>query len=204
MTRPLARLPETTELLAFVTAADEGSIRGAARRLHLSPAGLAKRLDHLEAVVGRRLLTRGPLGLSLTEVGRELYGRAVAIVDETHSLSRLDGDGDDTRLAGLRRLLARHTDRATAAILADTERLLAAVFDALPEPVAIVDLDEHVVVEANGALSETLELSPDQLAGMPIEECPGLTCEEPLAVLDIAGRRVALVRQSADDRARIS
>jgi len=58
-TRPPERLPELLELLTFVTAVDERSIRRAARRLHMSPAGIAKRLDNLEAILQERLLVRG-------------------------------------------------------------------------------------------------------------------------------------------------
>jgi len=189
----LERLPETAELLAFVTAAEEGSIRAAARRLRLSPAGLAKRLDHLEAVLGRQLLLRGPRGLELTAHGRELHERAARILEQARSLRGAGAGSDHPRLEGVQRLLGLHRERATAAILADTERLLGALFDACPEPLALVDLDERVVVEANGPMRERWG-EPGELSGVPIDDYPELAGERPVVILELAGRSLALVR----------
>jgi DNA-binding transcriptional LysR family regulator len=200
VSRPLERLPETAELQAFVTAAEERSIRAAARRLRLSPAGLAKRLDHLEAVLGRRLLLRGPLGLELTAAGRELHARAARILDEARSLRGVGVERADARLDGVQRLLGRHGERATAAILADTERLLAALFETCPEPLALVDVDAGVVIDANGALHERLG-DAGELSGARVDDYPELAAEPPLVVLELAGRSVALVGLQDDEPA---
>jgi LysR family transcriptional regulator of abg operon len=63
-------------LKALLAVAEAGTIRGAARALHLSQAALTKALRELENDVGVELLARSYRGVQLTQAGRILHDRA--------------------------------------------------------------------------------------------------------------------------------
>jgi PAS domain-containing protein len=166
--RALQRLPEVVELLTFVTAVDERSIRRAAARLHVSPAAVAKRLDNLEAVVGKPLLVRSPRGLVPTLDGTDFYNRAVDVLDSTAALVGDRRDEAAETLRRVRKVLGRQVPRPTHAILVDTERLLANTLDILSEGVAILGPDD-VLLEANDAFSEVVGVDRAALVGRRID-----------------------------------
>ncbi len=64
------------QLRAMVAVVDNGSIRAAARALHLSQAALTKSLRSLEEETGLALLLRKASGVVLTEAGNRLLIRA--------------------------------------------------------------------------------------------------------------------------------
>jgi len=64
------------QLKALVQVAEQGSIRGAARALHLSQSALTKALRELEANVGAELLVRSYKGVEFTPAGQALLTRA--------------------------------------------------------------------------------------------------------------------------------
>lgn len=64
------------QLKALVQVAEQGSIRGAARALHLSQSALTKALRELEANVGAELLVRSYKGVEFTPAGQALLARA--------------------------------------------------------------------------------------------------------------------------------
>jgi DNA-binding transcriptional LysR family regulator len=64
------------QLQALVGAVDHGSIRAAARALHLTQAALTKSLRQLEEDAGVALLVRKSRGVVLTETGLRLHTRA--------------------------------------------------------------------------------------------------------------------------------
>lgn len=68
----------------FVTVAESGSLSGAARRLHISPAMVSKRLQRLEGRLGVTLMHRTTRRLALTEAGerfRDDLGAILASLD---------------------------------------------------------------------------------------------------------------------------
>jgi len=70
---------------AFVSVAELGGFRRAADELHVTQTALTRRVQHLEAYLGMRLLDRTTRTVALTAVGREFLPRARAIVTETNS-----------------------------------------------------------------------------------------------------------------------
>ncbi|MDN7499491.1 LysR substrate-binding domain-containing protein [Burkholderia gladioli] len=70
------------QLKAFLSVADEGSIRAAARSQNLSPAALTKSLKELEQALGVSLVLRTARGVQLTDFGQRLLVRARLIVAE--------------------------------------------------------------------------------------------------------------------------
>ena len=79
-------------LKALVQVAESGSIRAAARALHLSQSALTKALRELEESVGAELLLRSYKGIEFTEAGTTLLSRARL------ALSILDKARDEIRL----------------------------------------------------------------------------------------------------------
>lgn len=79
-------------LRIFLAVAREGQLLGAARRLGLNHATVARRLDALEAALGAPLFDRRPGGSVLTEAGERLLPAAerveTELLDAASSLSR--------------------------------------------------------------------------------------------------------------------
>ena len=68
-------------LRAFLYAAEEGSIAGAARRLGLSPNAVSSRIRTLERRLGVRLLRRSARGVGLAASGAGFAAAAREIVE---------------------------------------------------------------------------------------------------------------------------
>ncbi|MFM7008389.1 MAG: LysR family transcriptional regulator [Betaproteobacteria bacterium] len=68
------------QLQALVAAVEHGSIRAAARELHLTQAALTKSLRQLEEEAGVSLLVRKSRGVGLTEAGLRLHSRAQLVI----------------------------------------------------------------------------------------------------------------------------
>jgi LysR family transcriptional regulator, transcriptional activator for aaeXAB operon len=64
----------------LVAVVDNGSLRGAARELELTPSAVSQQLARLEAETGATLLTRTTRRLALTEAGEAFYASAAAMV----------------------------------------------------------------------------------------------------------------------------
>lgn len=86
------------QLHVFVSVVDEGGIRAAARRLHLSQAAVTKAMRTLEEEAGHQLLLRKARGVTLTQAGERLLPRARAVArqialaqEELHQLAGEDG-----------------------------------------------------------------------------------------------------------------
>lgn len=71
---------ELRHLRALVAIGDEGTITGAAARLHITQPALSRTLHQLEQRVGSKLADRSTRHLELTPTGRRLYDEARAIL----------------------------------------------------------------------------------------------------------------------------
>ncbi len=87
------------QLRYFVAIAEERQITAAARRLNISQPPLSYELAQLERELGVRLVDRGPRGVTLTDAGRLLYGRAQQILSLT-SATELEVASAGKGLAG--------------------------------------------------------------------------------------------------------
>ncbi len=72
----------------FIAIAEDGSLRAAARRLHVTPPSLSQQIKILEREVGGELLERLPRGIRLTPAGRAFLPEARAAVLAAHSGAR--------------------------------------------------------------------------------------------------------------------
>jgi DNA-binding transcriptional LysR family regulator len=70
---------------AFVSVAELGGFRRAADELHVTQTALTRRVQHLEAYLGEKLLDRTTRSVALTAVGREFLPKARMIVAETNA-----------------------------------------------------------------------------------------------------------------------
>lgn len=72
---------ELKQLSYFVTVAEQGTISSAARKLNLTQPPLSAQMKLLEQECGCLLFERGARRIQLTEAGRMLYNRAVAMLE---------------------------------------------------------------------------------------------------------------------------
>lgn len=75
-------------LECFIAVADTGSLRAAARQLHVTPPSLSQQLKVLEGEIGGELLERLPRGMRLTPAGRAFLPEARAAVLAAQSSAR--------------------------------------------------------------------------------------------------------------------
>ena len=73
---------DTLGLQAFIGVAEHGSFSRAAGALHITQAGLTRRLQNLEAALGVRLVERTTRALALTPVGRDFLPQARRLLSE--------------------------------------------------------------------------------------------------------------------------
>lgn len=92
----------------FLAVARHGGLTGAAREVKASPSTVARRIETLEAALRTRLFERRPDGYELTEAGRAMVERAMAIEAAMHELE--DGFcGQDGRVSGTVRIVTIDT-----------------------------------------------------------------------------------------------
>jgi DNA-binding transcriptional LysR family regulator len=94
---------ELRVLRYFVEAAREGSMTGAAQKLHVTQPTLSKQIKELEEELGQKLFVRGNYNIRLTPEGELLYKRALDILDmvdltEAEFASMNDFNGGDLYL----------------------------------------------------------------------------------------------------------
>ncbi len=115
MTRVPMRGGVIDELRTFCLAAELGSVGRAAVSLHVSQPALSRRLAHLEAVAGTRLLERSSRGVKLTPAGRQLHEEARRFIQQADQVQEvllgLQSAGGPVRLAS--------SHSATEALVAD-------------------------------------------------------------------------------------
>ncbi len=126
------------DLRTFCTAAELGSLGRAAVSLHVSQPALSRRLAHLEASAGTRLLERSPRGVKLTPAGRRLYEEARRLLRQADRVQEVIAGLQ--RSGGPVRLACSHS--SNEAIVAD---LLCHLNDDRALPVELVVANSSVV-----------------------------------------------------------
>lgn len=72
---------ELKHLRYFAAAVEEGSIMGAAQRMHVAQPAMSRRIRDLEEMLGCELLVRNTRGVSTTPAGMELYRQTLILLD---------------------------------------------------------------------------------------------------------------------------
>lgn len=167
---------EIRELRAFIAVAEEGSLSGAARTLHLSQSALSQTVLSLERQLGIQLLSRSSTGVTLTEAGSVLLREGRGLIAQ-HD-----------------RILAEVTSQATAG--ADVLRIgvpLELPDELLPRAFASVLAlfpGTRTDVSHASTAAQLAELRAGSLDVALLRECPAdpdfdavLAVSEPLGVL---------------------
>ena len=84
----MARSLDLRSLRAFLAVADEGSIRRAAERLHVTQPPLSRQLRAMEEALGGKLFERAPSGVTLTPLGQALARRGRRLLADAEDLVR--------------------------------------------------------------------------------------------------------------------
>ena len=69
------------QIKTFVVVAQEGSVRKAADKLHISQPPLSRQIARLEDELGHKLFTRQPRGMVLSDAGAVFFAHARGILD---------------------------------------------------------------------------------------------------------------------------
>src|SRR5262245_50963029 len=100
---------ETRFLESLVTVIECGSIAEAARRLHLTPAGITQRIRALESEIGTPLLFRAGRAMQPTPGGAAILGRARELLGHARDLKSIASSGELTgelRVGGMQTSLS--------------------------------------------------------------------------------------------------
>lgn len=141
-----------TQLRYFLGIATTGTMSGAARQIGIAQPALSLQIAHLEAELGQALFVRHGRGMSLTEAGQRLKGRAVEILRQVElTKDELSADAESpsgTVVVGM----------ATAANMAFSVELLISARRRFPR------LKVHLVESMSGFLLEWVERGRIDLA----------------------------------------
>lgn len=194
-------------LQLFAKVVQSGSFTGAADALDTQRSYVSRVIAQLEAELGVKLLERTTRSIALTEVGREVYERAIGIlgaVDDTRRIAQhAQGEprGQLRLTCGVEfgllavggwidEYLARHPEVSVEAEY--TSRVLDLVHEGFDLAVRIGEVQEsRLVARRLGQLEYGLFAAPDYLRrqGLPAE--PAELREHALIMFSPGGRRIA-------------
>ncbi|AZV93491.1 LysR family transcriptional regulator [Kerstersia gyiorum] len=157
-------------LHALVAAVEEGSLRGAARRIGTSQPALTKTIRELELELGSSLLTRTSRGVQPTAQGKVLYERALKAtrelnlaVDEIHQMrGHMAGD--------------LHISAVPVAVMLLVPELLRTFGQAYPD-VRLRVSEELYVAQLQRLRTQEVDIT---VGGIPNDLPPGEFLVEPL------------------------
>jgi LysR family transcriptional regulator for bpeEF and oprC len=198
---------ELSHLDTFVKVVQTGSFTRAAEQLHTQKAHVSRVVSQLEAELGVRLLERTTRSLSLTEIGREFFERAVGILgaadDARRAVQQAQGEPRGTlRLScgvefgmlavnrWVRDYLLRHPD--VHVDLEMTGRVVDIVHEGFDLAVRVGPLaDSTLAARKLGELRYGLFAAPGYLRRHPPPRQPGDLAQH--ALIRFSGSRLRLV-----------
>jgi len=108
-----------TSLTAFVRVVDSGGFSAAGRKLNMSTTMVSNHVQALEERLGARLLHRTTRKVSVTEVGRAYYDRAIQILADLEQADDIAGALQSTPRGTLRIFTATHIVPFVAPVVAE-------------------------------------------------------------------------------------
>lgn len=204
---------DLSRLRTYVKVVQAGSFTGAAEALDTSRSHVSRVIAQLEAELGVKLLERTTRAQSLTEFGRELYERAVGIVDAVESTALLaqrargEPDGVLRLTCGaefgmlavnrwIAEFLARHPKASVEAEY--TSRVIDLVHEGFDLAVRIGPIAEsRLVARRIGEVDYGLFAAPDYLRQRRAPREPAQLGEHALILFAPGGQRRALQLRTA-------
>lgn len=180
---------EFQHLVYFVAVAEEGSIRSAAHRLHLTQPPLSRHMRALEKRLGVQLFTRTPRGVLLTPAGD------VLLVEARDTISRLEHSLERVQRAavGLRRVRFGYAGTAGADLIPGVIAALARQTPAIDVELAELPADKTLTAFARLACDAAFVRR--SIGGVPSAdgagtvECETLRHERTVMVTPVKHRR---------------
>lgn len=210
---------ELSRLRAFVTVVQSGSFTRAAEVLRSQKAQVSRQVGELEAELGVRLLERTTRALRLTEIGRELFERALGILaaveeaaqvaqavhGEPHGLLRVTMPLEFGLVAGFawtRALLARWPQLAIE--VETSSRIVDLVHEGFDLAIRVGSLpDSRLAARRLGELRYGLYAAPAYLQRRGQPRHPSELAAHDLIAFSPAGKPMPLRLQDADGRIEI-
>ena len=180
--------------------AEEGKIGVAATRLFITQPALSRQMQELEREIGEQLFLRGPLGVELTEVGRELLRKARVAIEAADDAF---GVGDEQHphgplvlgipLAGGRKrwfvLTQAFRDRFPAVEIEMRE----ALSEQLQRQVLERELDGALVLAPNHLEGLTYTHAVDERLAVWLHHSHPLAARSQLTLADLDGEKITLL-----------
>ena len=168
----------------FEAVAEEGSIRRASERLHISPSAVDRQILKLEDYFGTPLFERRPNGMRLTDAGQLVLHHAQATL---HDFARLRGDIDNLRGVLSGQVTITTLDSLTVHFLPEAMARFVAAHPTVQIRVVAMDPVETMHSVAQGHADLGLTFSPARrrgvslLADVPSPMCAIMTPDHELA-----------------------
>jgi LysR family transcriptional regulator, benzoate and cis,cis-muconate-responsive activator of ben and cat genes len=176
---------EFQHLVYFVAVAEEGSIRAAAHRLHLTQPPLSRHMRALEKRLGVQLFTRTPRGVLLTPAGE------VLLVEARDTLSRVANSLERVQRAalGVRRIRFGYAGTAGADLIPGVIAALARQSPAIDVELAELPVDKTLAAFARLSCDAAFMRRHAGVAGDVV--CETLRLERTVMVTPLTHRRAA-------------
>jgi DNA-binding transcriptional LysR family regulator len=180
-----AAVIEFQHLVYFVAVAEEGSIRAAAHRLHLTQPPLSRHMRALERRLGVELFTRTPRGVLLTPAGE------VLLVEARDTLSRLGSSLERVQRAalGVRRIRFGYAGTAGTDLIPGVIAALARQTPAIDVELTELPMDKPLVAFARLGCDAAFVRRTGESAGGVV--CETLRREHTVMVTPLTHRRAA-------------
>ncbi|TMJ54847.1 MAG: LysR family transcriptional regulator [Alphaproteobacteria bacterium] len=142
-----------TSLTAFVRVVDSGGFSAAGRRLNMSTTMVSNHVQSLEDRLGARLLNRTTRKVSLTEVGKAYYDRAVQILADLEQADDIAGALQSTPRGMLRVYTATHIVQFVSPVVAE-------YLGAYPEAKVDLSIGERTIDLIDEGFDIAIRLTP--------------------------------------------
>ena len=149
----------------FEAVAEEGSIRRASERLHISPSAVDRQILKLEDYFGTPLFERRPNGMRLTDAGQLVLRHSR---DTLHDFARLRGDIDNLRGIVSGQVTITTLDSLTVHFLPEAMARFVAAHPAVQIRVVAMDPVETMHSVAQGQADLGLTFSPARRRGVSL------------------------------------
>ena len=158
----------------FEAVAEDGSIRRASERLHISPSAVNRQILKLEDHLGTPLFERRPNGMRLTDAGQLVLRHAR---DTLHDFARLRGEIDNLRGIVSGDVTIATLDSLTVHFLPEAVAGFIAIHPAVQVRVVALDPVETMHSVAQGNTDLGLTFSPARRRGITLlEDVPSPMC----------------------------